>query len=94
MNNYFITQAPYTRLANANASTTLLKKALKYLKIGELRSPVWNPMIDMTTIEQRISYFHLLKGVIDHKVPGDVVEFGTFTGYCAMLFQKTIEQCR
>jgi len=94
MNNYFVTQAPYTRLANANASTTLLKKALKYLKIGELRSPVWNPMIDMTTIEQRISYFHLLKGVIDHKVPGDVVEFGTFTGYCAMLFQKTIEQCR
>ncbi|RZL30653.1 MAG: hypothetical protein EOP00_36135, partial [Pedobacter sp.] len=45
-------------------------------------------------VEQRINYFNLLKGTIDQKIPGDVVEFGTFTGYCAMLFQKVIEQSK
>jgi O-methyltransferase len=43
-------------------------------------------MVDKTTIEQRISYFHLLKEVIEHKVTGEVVELGTFTGNSAMLF--------
>lgn len=94
MNNYFINQEPYTRPARTSVLTKFLKIGLKHLRIGDLRSPAWNPMIDMTTVEQRISYFHLLKRVIDHEIPGEVVELGTFTGYCAMLFQKIIEQCK
>lgn len=92
MNNYFLSQSPYTRVANLTVFHKLLRKALRFLNIGDLTFPVWNPMKDMSSIEQRISYYHLLKRVIDHQVPGDVVEFGTFTGYSAMLFQKVIEQ--
>ena len=45
----------------------------------------------MNTVEQRINYYHLLDGVIVHHVPGDVIELGTFTGQCAVLFEKVIE---
>lgn len=94
MNNYFVSQEPYTRSAKETFFTKLARRCLRYFNIGDLKSPVWNPMMDMTSVEQRISYFHLLKGVLDNKVPGDIVEFGTFTGYSAMLFQKVIEQCK
>ncbi|MBL4678342.1 MAG: hypothetical protein JKY70_19390 [Mucilaginibacter sp.] len=48
--------------------------------------------VDMNTVEQRINYYHLLSSVITFDIPGDVVELGCFTGQCAILFQKVIEQ--
>ncbi|WP_161599551.1 TylF/MycF/NovP-related O-methyltransferase [Hymenobacter nivis] len=50
-----------------------------------------NPVVDMTTVEQRINYFHLLDAVIAHQVRGDVVELGCFTGQCALLFQRVVQ---
>ena len=94
MNNFFITQEPYSRLVKTTPIFKLVKMGLRYLGIGELKPEIFNPMEDMTTIEQRISYFHLLNSVIDYKVPGEVVELGTFTGYCALLFQNVIEQSK
>jgi O-methyltransferase len=48
-------------------------------------------MIDMTTVEQRINYFHLLDGVLFNAVKGDVIELGCFTGQCAVLFQEILQ---
>lgn len=46
---------------------------------------------DMNTIEQRINFFHILSGVIENNVEGDITEFGCFTGQCAILFQKILD---
>ncbi|WP_113651829.1 TylF/MycF/NovP-related O-methyltransferase [Pedobacter namyangjuensis] len=94
MNNFFIAKEPYTRSVKASPLFNLLKKSLRFFKIGDLKSHIFDPMMDMTTVEQRISYFHLLNRVIDTKVRGEIIEFGTFTGYCALLFQNVIEQSK
>ncbi|RZL50962.1 MAG: hypothetical protein EOP00_01670 [Pedobacter sp.] len=94
MNNFFIAQDPYTRVANKGIIYKIVKKVLQKLKIGDLKSPIFNPMVDMTNIEQRINYFHLMNRVVEQGVDGDVVELGTFTGSCAMLFQNVIQQSK
>lgn len=94
MNNFFITKEPYTRVLKPSRFFKLLRRTLRALKIGDLNAMILDPMVDMTTVEQRIGYFHLLNRVIDNEVPGEVVELGTFTGYCALLFQNVIEQSK
>lgn len=91
MNNYFITEHPYA--INTRKSSKLVNfvnKGLRFLKTGYQVSPL-DTSLDMSTAEQRINYYHLLDKVIAYHVPGDVVELGTFTGQCAVLFQKVIE---
>lgn len=39
-----------------------------------------------------MNYFHLLDSVITFGVAGDIVELGCFTGQCAILFEKVIEE--
>ncbi len=45
---------------------------------------------DMSTVEQRMNLYHLLHGVLLQQVPGDVVEFGSYVGHTASLFQRVI----
>jgi len=47
---------------------------------------------DMSTKEQRINFYLLLDSVISSNIPGDIVELGSFTGQCALVFQKVIQQ--
>jgi O-methyltransferase len=92
MDNFFITNPPYTRIVKETLLFKFVRKALRYLKIGDLSPMIIDPMVDMNTIEQRINYFHLLNNVINNDIEGDVVELGVFTGYCALIFQNVIEQ--
>jgi O-methyltransferase len=68
-----------------------INRGLRFLKLGYHLHRRPDPVADMTTVEQRINYFHLLDGVIANGIAGDVVELGCFTGQCAMLFQKVIQ---
>ncbi|MES2829337.1 MAG: TylF/MycF/NovP-related O-methyltransferase [Bacteroidota bacterium] len=91
MNNYFITQKPYSVFDRKQSKTLdLINKGLRFLKTGYNVQPL-DISVDMNTVEQRINYFHLLDSVITFEVPGDIVELGCFTGQCALLFQKMIE---
>lgn len=91
MNNYFITQPPFSVSKRRNSPLiNFVNKGLRFLKTGYNVQQL-DTSVDMTTAEQRINYYHLLNGVITSNIPGDVVELGTFTGQCALLFQKVIE---
>ncbi|MCW3081252.1 TylF/MycF/NovP-related O-methyltransferase [Segetibacter sp.] len=90
MNNFFINQKPFNVKEPAPIVQNI-NRVLKRLKFNYVLQPIPNPIKDMTTIEQRINFFHLLENVIVSDIKGDVVELGCFTGQCAMLFQKTIE---
>lgn len=68
-----------------------INRALRFFKKQYKLQRLPNSMVDMTTLEQRINYFHLLDGVIKFNIPGDVIELGCFTGQCAMLLQKIIQ---
>ena len=91
MNNYFITQPPYSVNKRKNSPViNFVNKGLRYLKTGYNVQQL-DTSVDMNTVEQRINYYHLLDSIIIHNVLGDVIELGTFTGQCAVLFQKVIE---
>lgn len=91
MSNYFITQPPFGKRKGKSYFISFINKVLRFSKIGYTVSPV-DTIVDMNTIEQRINYYHLLDNVLSNNVAGDIVELGCFTGQCAMLFQKVIEQ--
>lgn len=94
MDNYFITKSPYTKVSHNKSMLKVVKlmnKAFRKFKLGLVITPI-DTTVDMNTIEQRINYYHLLTSVIQHKVEGDVIELGCFTGQCALLFEKVIEQ--
>ena len=91
MDDFFLLREPYARVANNGIIYIIVKKVLRKLKIGDLKSPIFDPMVDMTNIEQRINYFHLMNRVVEQGIDGDVVELGAFTGNCAMLFQNVIQ---
>jgi O-methyltransferase len=94
MNNYFITKVPYTKSNVAASSIRLLRfinKGFRALKLKYVVSPI-DTTVDMNTVEQRINYYHLLNQVLLCEVEGDVIELGCFTGQCALLFQKVLEQ--
>lgn len=89
-NNFFIIQeraySPFKK-----KSINLINKALVKLGFWHQLSPVPNPMVDMNTIEHRINYYHLLSNVIRNNIEGELAEFGSFTGQCAMLFQQILD---
>ncbi|MGF7079087.1 TylF/MycF/NovP-related O-methyltransferase [Mucilaginibacter gilvus] len=91
MSNYFITRPPFGKLKGKSSLIAFANKVLRYMKTGYTVSPV-DTIVDMNTIEQRINYYHLLDNVLSAEITGDVIELGTFTGQCAMLFQKVLEQ--
>lgn len=46
----------------------------------------------MTSLEQGINLYHLLRSVIASNVPGEVVELGCYKGTTAALLQKTLDE--
>ena len=92
MDNFFISQPPFTHSRTASPLVKFINKGLGFLKWAERLQPMPNSHVDMCTIEQRINYFHLLTNTIANNVAGDVIELGCFTGQCAMLFQKIIQE--
>ena len=91
MNNYFITQPPYSVSKRKNSPLiNFVNKGLRFLKTGYNVQQL-DTSVDMNTVEQRINYYHLLDSLIINNIPGDVIELGTFTGQCALLFQKIME---
>lgn len=91
MDNYFITKPPYGHTKSASPLLRLVNKGFRFLKFGYQVSPM-DGSVDMNTVEQRMNYYHLLNNVISSNVSGDVVELGCFTGQCAVLFEKVLEQ--
>lgn len=94
MDNYFITKSPYTKVSDNKSMSKVIKlinNAFKKFNL-DLVIASTNTRQDMNTIEQRINYYHLLTSVIQHKIDGDVIELGCFTGQCALLFEKVISQ--
>lgn len=91
MNNYFITNPPFSVSKRKHSPLiNFVNKGLRFLKTGYNVQQL-DTSVDMNTVEQRINYYHLLDSVIVNNVPGDVIELGTFTGQCALLFEKVIE---
>ncbi len=45
----------------------------------------------MTSVEHRMNLFHLIEQVCAYRVPGDVVEFGTFVGETALVMAKVLQ---
>lgn len=91
MDNYFITQHPYSINTKKNSDIIrFVNKALRFLRTGYNVAPM-DTSLDMNTVEQRINYYHLLDAAIIYGVEGDVIELGCFTGQCAVLFQKTLK---
>lgn len=93
MNNFFVaSQSYHTR--RGYKLLQLLNAGLRRLHLGHYVQPLPNPVVDMTTLEQRLNYYHLLEAVLAYQVPGEVVELGCFTGQCAQLFQRVLTQQR
>ena len=70
----------------------LVNAGLRRRHTGRYARPLPNPLAEMSTLEQRITYFHLLDAVLAYQVPGEVVELGGFTGQGAELFQRVLSQ--
>jgi O-methyltransferase len=88
MNNYFITQPPYSVSKRKNSPLiNFVNKGLRFLKTGYNVQQL-DTSVDMNTVEQRINYYHLLDSLIINNI--DVIELGTFS-QCALLFQKIME---
>ena len=90
MNNFFINKPPFN-LKKDSSFIGFANKVIKKLRLGYSLQPLPDSKVDMNSIEQRINYFHLIDAVIANKIEGDVIELGCFTGQCAMLFQKVIQ---
>ncbi|GGF40063.1 class I SAM-dependent methyltransferase [Echinicola rosea] len=90
MNNLFINHSPFSRREAVTPSLELPNKILK--RIGLRLNHHFDTMRDMCSVEQRINLFHLLTRVLQDDVEGEIVELGTFTGQCALLFQKVNSQ--
>ncbi|AGA80735.1 class I SAM-dependent methyltransferase [Echinicola vietnamensis] len=86
MDNLFINHPPFSRREAVSPSLVLTNKVLK--KVGLRLDHHFDTMRDMCSVEQRINFFHLLTRVFQDEVEGELVEVGTFTGQCALLFQK------
>lgn len=51
-----------------------------------------DPGVNMTTLEQRISLWHLAEQPLAYGVPGDFVELGCFDGKTAAIFARALER--
>lgn len=47
---------------------------------------------DWSNVEQALNIYHLLTQVVLMKVPGDIVELGSYDGNTSILMQKTLDQ--
>lgn len=90
MNDFFIALPPFN-IKKSPAVIGLANKIIKKTGYNYALKPLFNPMVSMNCIEQRSNFYLLIDGVLAAGIEGDMIEIGSFTGQCAMLFQKTIE---
>lgn len=93
MNNFFITQPPFQQPGKSKL-VTFINKAIKKIGYQYKLQPKPDSTIDMNSVEQRMNYYLLLESVIGNEIEGDVVELGCYTGQCAILFEKVIQQTK
>lgn len=91
MNNFFINQHPFS-LPKKSTIVRYLNAAMNRAGYRYKLQPRPDSTSDMNSLEQRMNYYLLLESVIGNGVEGDVAELGCFTGQCALLFEKVIEQ--
>jgi O-methyltransferase len=91
MNNLFIATPPFNT-KRIPSVIGLVNKTIKRIGYNYALKPLLDPFRDMNSIEQRNNYYLLIDSIIANNIEGEMVEMGCFTGHCAMLFQKTIEE--
>lgn len=91
MNNFFITEPPFAK-PRKSRKANYINWMIKKLGYGYKLERLPNGMIDMNSVEQRMNYYLLLDNIISNNIEGDFAELGCYTGQCALLFQKIIEQ--
>jgi O-methyltransferase len=91
MNNFFITLPPYNT-KKIPSIIKLFNRCVRSAGYYYALTRLPDPHVEMNSVEQRSNYYILLDSIISNKIDGDVVEIGCFTGQCAMLFQKIIDQ--
>lgn len=89
-NNYFVVEKRRMK-GRRDVYVNFINKLFKKAGFWHRLMPIPHPAIDMNTIEHRINFYHLLTTVIDNNIDGEVVELGSFTGQCAVLFQKILQ---
>lgn len=68
-----------------------INKLLQKFGFWHRLTPILNPAINMNSLEQRINFYHLISNLVEHEIDGELVELGSFTGQCAVLFQKILD---
>jgi O-methyltransferase len=91
MNNLFIAKPPFNNKKIPSIIKSL-NKMIKSLGYSYALKPLPDPFFAMNTIEQRSNFYMMIDSVIGNNIEGDMAEIGCFTGQCAMLFQKAIEE--
>jgi O-methyltransferase len=91
MNDFFIATPPFSN-KKAPAIINKINKLIRSRGYWYAIKPLLDPFVAMNSIEQRSNFYLLLDAIIAYDIEGDVVELGCFTGQCAMLFQKTLEE--
>lgn len=85
MDNTFLEKAFYWSEQNPR-HIRLLNKVFARLGVPvRLKRPP-HPLRDMTTLDLRVNLFHLVEQACVSAAPGDLAEFGSFTGETAALF--------
>ena len=88
LHNFFVMQNDVVE-SRHKKQVTYINKLLRRLGFWHQLTPVLNPMVEMSTIEHRINFYHLLVSVIENNIEGEIVELGSFTGQCGIFFKKT-----
>ena len=90
MHNSFITRHFDWGFEGGSQPVRLLNRLLRVLgKRARVRAPYSTGY--MTSLEQRINLYHLVSQILAYRVPGDLVEIGSFVGETAVLIAKIME---
>jgi O-methyltransferase len=65
-------------------------RVLRKLQAPFRLAPALDPRRDMTNLEMRINFFHLVQQACVSNAEGDVAEFGSYTGETAALFGEVL----
>lgn len=93
MNNFFITQHPFSQ-PRKSTLVRYINGAMNKFGYRYKLQPRPDSTSEMNSLEQRMNYYLLLESVISNEIQGEVAELGCFTGQCALLFEKIIEQTK
>lgn len=89
MNNLFINE-PLFDWRNDSRRVALANRILTLTGFGARLEPTFATGF-MTNLEQRMNLYHLVSQVLAYRVPGDLMEAGTYVGSTAVLVQRIID---